>query len=148
MRKIVSIMIMVLLGATSCKKNEQGYRTNLRTVQTLFEEQKYDEAIAYMTEGTKKSLRRLSTTYPGIAEAGYGLAILFRKGVEWVVIEDTMRDDVARIKVKYARHPVENIKGSEAEFVFKKESGEWRLDMEREIEAFIEEMNEAEKARR
>lgn len=147
-RIAIAVAAIIMVVNLSCKKNEQGYLQNLRSVQALFEEQKYEDALRYMTSGTKNSLRRLSTNFPGIAEAGFGMGVLFRKGAEWEIIEDTAQGEEAKVKVRYIRHPVENIKGSETVFIFKKESGEWRLDMEREIDGFIAEMQEAEKQNR
>ncbi len=145
MKKMMIAVAVMVLMFVSCKKNEQGYGENLRAVQSLFEEQKYDESLDFMTSGTKKSLRRLSSSFPGIAEAGFGMGVLFRKGAEWQIVDEIVQGDVAKVKVRYVRHPVENIRGSETVFVFKKESGEWRLDMEKDVDGFIAEMQETEK---
>lgn len=143
-RCAVAVCVLVLAGVC-CKKNEQSYIENLRSIQSLFEEQKYDESLKFMTSGTRSSLRKLSSKYPGIAEAGYGFGVLFRKGAEWNVIEEHVEGEMAKVKVRYTNHPVENIKGSETVFIFKKESGEWRLDMEREVDGFIDELQDDEK---
>lgn len=140
----IAVALMIMMHA-SCKKNEQGYVENLRAIQSLFEEQKYEESLQFMTSATKKSIRRLMLNFPGIAEAGFGMGVLFRKGAEWEIVEEKVEGDNAKVKVRYMRHPVENIKGSETVFIFKKESGEWRLDMEKEIDGFVAEMQEAEK---
>lgn len=136
-RSIVCICSIVIFFVT-CKKDERGYTETLYRIKHCFEEQNYDECVKYMTLRTQKLLKKLESSFPQIADAGYGMAVLFRKGSEWEIVKVAGNEKNANVKVRYVKHPTENIIGSEVEFVLKKENGEWKLDMEKEIENLIE----------
>ena len=92
-----------------------------------------------MTSGTRRSLGALERVSPGIADAGYGLSMLFADGSVWDVLENKKQENTATIKVRYARHPIENLRGNEMVFRLIKESGGWKLDLEKLIDESVKE---------
>ncbi len=99
----------------------------------------------YYTTGTVlalKELENLTSKEKGV-HSGYSDK-KFAKGVEWDIVNEKINGDNADVTVKYIKHPVENMKGLEVTFRLAKENGEWKVDMEKELQRslYILKMNE------
>ena len=132
--KIISIlMLAVTLGLAACAKPPSEPLKTMEKIKSLYVSQKFEEAAGLFTGNTRRALDDLERVSPGARQAGYGLAVLFPGNSEWEVLETRIDGGTAAVRVRYARHPVENIRGNEIEFRLRKEDGGWKWDMEKEI---------------
>jgi len=142
MKYPVPVLIAVLFLPLACSKPRNEPLEALLAVKKNFIEGKYVEAKVMMTSGTRRSLGSLERLSPGIGETGYGLSMLFADGSEWDVLENKKENGAAVIRVRYARHPVENLRGNEMTFRLVNEGGRWKLDLENMIDESVKELRE------
>jgi hypothetical protein len=90
------------------------------------------EAKKFYTEGTIKLMEEMKKIVPSAKGD-----TKFVSGAAWKVVDEKINGDFAELRVKYVEHPVENMKGLEIPFRLKKESGEWKIDMENELKQAI-----------
>lgn len=133
MKKISISMLAVILGLAACAKPPGEPLKTMEKIKSLYGEQKFEEAAGLFTGSTRRALNDLERVSPGTRQAGFGFAVLFPGESEWEVLESKTDGATASVRVRYARHPVENIRGNEIEFRLRKEDGGWKWDMEREI---------------
>ncbi|MBN2040105.1 MAG: DUF4878 domain-containing protein [Spirochaetes bacterium] len=99
----------------------------------------------YYTIGTLKAFEKLEKLSIGGSDKSDYMDKKFTKGMDWTIIEENIEGNNAVVKVKYTAHPIENMKGLELTFRLVKESGKWKIDMQRELEMSIEMLEMAEK---
>lgn len=92
-----------------------------------------DDLALYYTEGTVKAMKELSAIAPRTDKGDAPFDNKFAKGARWKVVEEKVEGDTATVKIKYTDHPVENMKGYEMSLRMKKEAGQWKIDMEKEM---------------
>jgi len=92
-----------------------------------------DDLALYYTEGTIKAMKELGTLAPKTDKGDASFDNKFVKGARWKVVEEKVEGDTAAVKIKYTDHPVENMKGYEMSLRMKKEAGQWKIDMEKEM---------------
>lgn len=133
MKNFLFLMLAVTLGLAACAKPPSEPLKTMEKIKSFYGAQKFEEAAGLFTGSTRRALDDLERVAPGTRQAGYGFAVLFPGDSEWEVLETRIDGASAAVRVRYARHPVENIRGNEIEFRLRREDGGWKWDMEREI---------------
>ncbi len=87
----------------------------------------------YYTAETSKMIRELeemSKKFPGAkSKPSKGLAA----DAKWEVVKEDIEGDTAQVTIRYTEHPVARLKGTEYTFRMKREGGDWKIDMEKEL---------------
>ncbi len=103
----------------------------IKKMQSAAQSDSAEDVYKYYTKGTADAIKEMQKMFP---DAAKDKDSKFAKGAKWDVIEEKIDGDIATVKIKYTEHPVENMKGFEFPFRLKKEEGQWKIDMEREMQ--------------
>lgn len=124
------IGFFVVFSFTSCSKNPSDV---LGKLQNLYKAGNYEDVKSYYTKGSIEAMNELEKLVPKSQNKEAKVDKKFVEGAKWEVVSEKINGDVADLKIKYVEHPVENMKGLEITFKMKREDGEWKIDMEKEL---------------
>ncbi|MCU0848236.1 MAG: DUF4878 domain-containing protein [Spirochaetes bacterium] len=128
MKKIFVISLVVLaLAMVGCTKKPSD---TLGKLQSAAKSGNLEDAKKYYTKGTVKAMEELQKLFPVDPKKGDNK---FAEGAKWTVVNEKIDGDKAEVKVKYTDHPDPKMKGAEITFNMKKEDGDWKLDLEKEL---------------
>ncbi len=143
---IISLSLFAASSFILCTdKGSRGPGNIFKMVQDSYTKEGVDAVKKYYTEGTIKAMDELKMFSSESNESNY-FDSYYSRGVKWEVEDEQVDGDSATIKIKYLEHPVEKMKGIEVPFNMRKEDGEWKIDMEKEmkgIKIFVEQQNKA-----
>lgn len=114
----------------------------LEKVKSLHNKGDYESVKKYYTKGTVEAMEELKKLAPDTEEEGGKIEKKFAKGTKWKIVSEKIDENTANVKIQYIDHPIENMKGSEITFKMRKEDGEWKVDMEKEMRIGVEMLKE------
>ncbi len=124
------LSLIVVFSFISCSK---GPGDVLEKVKSYHSSGDFENVKKFYTKGTVEAMDELEKLSPQSKGKGKNADKKFADGSKWEVVSEKIDGDTAEVKVKYVEHPVENMKGLELPFRLKKEDGEWKIDMEKEM---------------
>ncbi len=128
---VAFITVIVAAGLSSCSKGKPS--DVLEAMQKAYASGSMADIDKYYTKGTVEAINELNKLAPKSQKEDNK----FAKEAAWDVVQETIKGDTADVKIKYTKHPVENMKGFEMTFHMKKEDGSWKIDMEKEMQAAL-----------
>ncbi len=129
--KKVFILLIIIAAQFSCGKKTAG--TPEEVFEKLAKADNYNEAKLYFTNGTIKLVD--SAVSKGMLDekdrADY--LHLFNKKTKWVITNTENYGNAAGITLRFTKHPIENLKGTDITYNLVKEDGSWKIDLEKEM---------------
>ena len=129
--KNVSIILLLFITQFSCGKKTAG--TPEEVFEKLAKTDNYNDAKLYFTSGTIKLVD--SAVSKGMLDekdrADY--LHLFNKKTKWVITNTSNYGNAAGITLRFTKHPIENLKGTDMTYNLVKEDGSWKIDLEKEM---------------
>ncbi len=139
MKRILSKLVIftVFLTFMSCGSKPSGVLEKLQGADFGDMEQ----MSRYYTRGTIAAVKELNAAAPRSEKGEASADKKFAKNARWKIIDEKVEGDRASIRIKYTRHPVENMVGLEIPINMKKEDGLWKVDMEKEMKETVAMIN-------
>ncbi len=138
MKKLLFVVLagVVGLAVSSCSKGG-GAPSDVFNRMKGFSGTNIEDAAGFYTKGTMEALREIQKLLPPdqMKKSDNKFA-----DARWEVVEEKVTGDTATVKLRFTEHPVDNVKGTEAEFRLKKEDGAWKVDMEQETRMALQAM--------
>ena len=136
MKSVYAVICLLLsIFIISCSKGPGDVLIEMKKNQN---EGKYNDISNYYTKGTIKALKELDKLSSGGSDKGNYINKKFAKGTDWKIIDEKVEGNNAEVTIKYTEHPIENMIGLELTFRFSKEDGDWKIDMQKELEMSLE----------
>lgn len=134
MNRIIIIFLLSVIGLWC--KNNTGHSDFKSILRELCSENKDIKSGELYTSGTLGAMNR--AVKAGIVKKpGVFLQNYFSPEIKLKVIKSSINGSDALVKVKYIRHPVENVIGSEVNYRFHFQEGRWKLDFQKELDEVI-----------
>ncbi len=110
-----------------CNKSGTEYEDCIRNNYTKGSIKMMEDSLQSSPEGATKGLQRYKN---------------FVEGAEWKIVKENIDGDRADIVVLFTEHPEAKKKGREIPYVLTREDGEWKIDMEKQIEMALDIMKQ------
>lgn len=129
------IGLSVIATILSCSQTPGDVLLNIKKQHSLGN---YNNLDDYYTRGTVKAMKELDKLSLKNKTGKPKQDKKFAEGTDWDVVSEKMEGDKAEVKIKYTKHPVENMIGLELIFNLLKEDGKWKVDMEKDLGRSLE----------
>jgi len=127
---IIIFSMFIVFSFTACSESPGDVLTDIKKEN---DNGNYDNLNKYYTRDTVELLDELDKLSGKNRIRKPKEDKKFARGTEWDIIKERTDGDRADVTIKYTSHPVENMKGLELGFKFRKEGGLWKLDMADEL---------------
>jgi hypothetical protein len=129
--KKILLLLLILITQFSCGKKTAG--TPEEVFEKLSKADNYEEVKFYFTSGTIRLLD--SAVSKGILNEKDRVDYLplFNKKTKWVITGKSNNGNAAGITLRFTKHPVENLKGTDISYNLVWEDGSWKIDLEQEM---------------
>ncbi len=124
------LCLFVVLSVVSCSKGPVDVLESMKSYQGSGDMEGIKKCY---TKGTVKAMEEMEKYAPKSKDDKGKVDKRFARDSEWKVVSEKIDGDTAELKIQFVEHPVENMKGLEIPFKMKKEDGEWKIDMEKEM---------------
>lgn len=129
------IGLSVIATILSCSQTPGDVLLNIKKQHSLGN---YDNLDDYYTRGTVKAMKELDKLSLKNKTGKPKQDKKFAEGTDWDVVSEKTEGDKAEVKIKYTKHPVENMIGLELIFHLLREDGKWKVDMEKDLGRSLE----------
>jgi hypothetical protein len=144
-RENILIIILIFITQFSCGKKIAG--TPEEVFEKLSKTENFKDAELYFTNGTIKLIN--SAVSKGILDEKdrFNYLPAFNKKSKWEILNTSNNGNTAGITLRFTKHPIENLKGTDITYNLVKEDGAWKIDLEKEMKDSLStyEPNNAEK---